>query len=165
MSVVRQVIPQPLVSLAIILLWLVLVGTLSYGQVLIALLLALFVPLFTSRFWPDQPKMGHPFTAMMLFGRVLYDIVVANIDVARRVLGPIPVLRPAWAEVPLDTDDFFVATLVGSIITLTPGTLTCDVDREKRMLLVHFLHVEDVDASISEIKERYEAPLKKVFKC
>jgi multicomponent K+:H+ antiporter subunit E len=58
-----------------------------------------------------------------------------------------------------------VATILGSIITLTPGTVSIDIDRERRILHVHALDVEDTAGLVSEIKTRYEAPLKEIFGC
>jgi len=106
-----------------------------------------------------------PFLVYPLFLVVLGDIIVANINVARLVLGPMSRLKPAFIEIPLDTDSDFVATILGSIITLTPGTVSIDIDRERRILHVHALDVEDTAALVSEIKTRYEAPLKEIFGC
>ena len=50
-------------------------------------------------------------------------------------------------------------------ITLTPGTVSVDIDQERHMLLVHALDVTDVPAAIDTIKRRYEAPLKEIFGC
>jgi multicomponent K+:H+ antiporter subunit E len=58
-----------------------------------------------------------------------------------------------------------VATILASIITLTPGTVSVDIDQERHMLLVHALDVTDVPAAIDTIKRRYEAPLKEIFGC
>jgi multicomponent K+:H+ antiporter subunit E len=68
-------------------------------------------------------------------------------------------------DVPLDTGDPYVATILGSIITLTPGTLTVDIDMDKRVVHIHGLDVPDQALLISEIKTRYEAPLKEIFGC
>ena len=97
--------------------------------------------------------------------RVLWDIVVANLEVARLVLGPSDRLHPAFIELPLDIDEPFVATVLASIITLTPGTVSVDIDRDRRMLLVHALDVTDIPAAIDTIKRRYEAPLTEIFGC
>ena len=50
-----------------------------------------------------------------------------------------------------------------STITLTPGTVSCDLSRDGRSLLVHCLHAPDPDAVLSEIKTRYESRLKEIF--
>jgi len=107
--------------------------------------------------------------AVRLIVRVLADIISANITVARQVLGPPDRLRPAFFHVPLSLDDPFVATLFGGIISLTPGTVTIDIetdaDGKPQRLFVHGLDVPDSAATIAEVKARYEAPLKEIFGC
>ena len=55
-----------------------------------------------------------------------------------------------------------VATLAG-IITMTPGTLSADLTDDRRYLLVHAFNVDDEQALVASIKERYEAPLREIF--
>jgi multicomponent K+:H+ antiporter subunit E len=85
------------------------------------------------------------------------------------VLGPPHKLRPAFFEVPLALDDPFVATLFGGIISLTPGTVTIDIEMARPgqpgRLFVHGLDVPDVARTIATVKARYEAPLKEIFGC
>jgi multicomponent K+:H+ antiporter subunit E len=85
--------------------------------------------------------------------------------VARIVLGNVDGIKSKFVDVPLDTDDAYVATILGSIITLTPGTLSIDVDMDKRVVHVHGLDVPDQSLLIDDIKTRYEAPLKEIFGC
>ena len=68
-------------------------------------------------------------------------------------------------QVPLDIQHEFTITLFASTISLTPGTVSADLSLDRRYLLVHSLHVTDIDAAIAEMKQRYEAPLKEVFEC
>jgi len=161
----RRVLPQPLVSLMILALWVAIAPAPSLGQVLLGGAIALAIPWFTHPFWPEAPRLARPGVAVRLFLQVLWDIVVANVEVARLVLGPTDRLHPAFIELPLEIEDPFVATVLASIITLTPGTLSVDIDRERRVLLVHALDVTDVPAAIDTIKRRYEAPLREIFGC
>jgi len=161
----HRLLPQPAMSLLILGLWLVLAPAPTTGQVIIGLVLALGLPRLTRRFWPDPPRLAHGGAALLLVGRVLGDIVAANLVVARQILGPTSRLRPGFLEVPLDLRDPFPATLLGSIVSLTPGTVSVDIDRERWVLLVHALHVEDASAAVAEIKARYEAPIRRVFGC
>ena len=161
----RRVLPQPLVSLMILALWVAIAPAPSLGQVLLGGAIALAIPWFTHPFWPEAPRLARPGVAVLLFLRVLWDIVVANVEVARLVLGPADRLHPVFIELPLEIEDPFVATVLASIITLTPGTLSVDIDRDRRVLLVHALDVTDVPAAIDTIKRRYEAPLREIFGC
>lgn len=160
-----RLLPLPFTSLAILGLWLILSSSYTFGSLVMGALVALLVPLWTVRFWPDRPVLRKPGKAVRLFLQVCRDIVAANIVVARQVLGPLDRIRPAFVDVPLDLDDPFVATMLGGIVTLTPGTVSIDIDMERRILHVHALDVPDADALIAEIKTRYEKPLKEIFGC
>jgi multicomponent K+:H+ antiporter subunit E len=92
-------------------------------------------------------------------------MLVANWAVARRVVGPVAALHPAFIEVPLDLCDPFAATVLGSIVSLTPGTVSIDVDRERWVLQVHALDAPEPEALVREIKQRYETPIKEIFAC
>lgn len=76
----------------------------------------------------------------------LWQIVLANIDVAYRVLHPRMPIAPRIIE--FDTTlrgDFSIVTLANSI-TLTPGTITILVEPEKGRFLVHAIAKESADA-------------------
>ena len=100
---------------------------------------------------------------LRLILRVLWDIVVSNIEVMRRVLGPESAIRPGFLRVPIELSDDWAITTLAGIITLTPGTLTADVAADRSYLLVHAFHVDDAQKIIDSIKTRYEAPLKEIY--
>ena len=95
--------------------------------------------------------------------RVAGDIVLANLELARRVLGPESRLMPRFVWVPLDTDSPWIVTTLAAIVTLTPGTLSADLSPDRRHPLVHAFNTADEDALIGEIKTRYEKPLLEIF--
>ncbi|MBB6226572.1 multicomponent K+:H+ antiporter subunit E [Polymorphobacter multimanifer] len=163
-----RVFPQPVTTTLIFVLWLALASSVDAGTLVLAAVLAVVLPLLTQGFWPSPPRLRRPLVAARLAGRVLIDIITANWVVARQVLGPVRKLRPAFFEVPVALDDPFVATLLGGIISLTPGTVTINielVDGKPVRLFVHGLDVPDEAATVAEIKARYEAPLKEMFGC
>jgi multicomponent K+:H+ antiporter subunit E len=160
-----RLFPLPFTSLAILGLWLVLASSYTAGSLVLGALVAVAIPMWTVRFWPDRPLLRRPLKAAAFFLLVCRDIIAANIQVARQVLGPLDRIRPGFVEVPLDLEDPFVATLLAGIVTLTPGTVSIDVDMERKVLSVHALDVPDPSALIAGIKSRYEAPLKEMFGC
>ena len=105
MSLRERLLPQPVLTLVIATLWLVLASDASAGNVLLALTIGLLIPPFTSAFWPGRPENFRLGPAVRLLVVVLYDILVANIAVARIVLGNVDRIRPAFVDVPLDTAD------------------------------------------------------------
>lgn len=165
MSLHQRLLPQPFVTLAIVVLWMLLATSPSLGNLLLGLAVGLAIPPMTQSFWPDRPQTFRPLMAVRLAIVVFYDIVKANLEVARLVLGPIERIRPSFVEIPLDTGHPFVATIFGSIVSLTPGTVSIEIDSAKRILLVHALDVADEATLIATAKARYEAPLMEIFGC
>ena len=162
---IRALVPQPGLTLTILGLWLVLSKSVDVGAVLLGLAAGVAAPLLTRPFWPDAPRVRSPRAAARLFAVFVYDVIVANFEVARLVLGPVSRLRSDFVDVPLEIDDPFVATLLGSIVSLTPGTVTTHIDMEARILRVHALDVADPQALVETIVARYQRPLKETFGC
>ncbi|MFT4149388.1 MAG: Na+/H+ antiporter subunit E [Paracoccaceae bacterium] len=160
----KRLIPHPVLSLALFLLWLLLVNGLAPGSLLMAGLLALVLPHLAGRWWPNPAPVRHlPLLAAYVV-LVLRDIVVANIQVARIILFmPRDRIRSAWIAVPVDLRSAEAITLLAGTITMTPGTVTADMTADGRVLLIHSLHAPDPDAVRDEIKSRYEARLKRIF--
>ena len=161
----RSWFPHPGLSVFMLLLWLLLANDVSVGQVVLGSILAWVIPWLTQGFWPESLRLRHPLVLIKFVLVVFWDILVANMILAVRILGPINKLQPAFMQVPLDIHHEFTITLFASTISLTPGTVSADLSLDRRYLLVHSLHVTDIDAAIAEMKQRYEAPLKEVFEC
>ena len=156
--------PHPYLSLTLGLLWILLVNHLHLGSLILALILATLIPLLTAPWWPDRPKVRHPFGLIGYLLVVIHDVIVASFQVARIILFlPAGQIRSAWIAVPLDLTSPEAISLLAGTITMTPGTLTADVSADGRALLVHALHAPDPDAVRDEIKTRYEARLKRIF--
>ena len=165
MSLTRYslMLPQPRLTLVLVLVWLLLNNSLAPGPILLGLLLGWLIPLFTRRFWPETLQFHAPLTLLRFVGVVLWDILVANLTVAGLILGQTGKLRPAFFEVPLDLKGEIGISLLANTISLTPGTVSLELSPDHSSLRVHALDAPDPDALVQEIKERYEAPLKKVF--
>ena len=161
----RRWLPHPLLSLCLLLVWMLLMNDLSLGHLLLGALLGWAIPLLTQVFWINPPRVYKPLKLTLFLLRVLGDIVVANLQVAKLILGPTAKLRPAFVEIPMLLEDELALTMLTSIISLTPGTVSADLSDDRSMLLVHGLDVPDAEAMVAEIKQRYEAPLLEVFTC
>jgi multicomponent K+:H+ antiporter subunit E len=158
-------LPQPLFSLCLWLIWLLLGNTLAPGQILLGALIALTLPLFTVRFWPDRPRLRRPWKLLSYLAMLLWDITLANLVVARLILDPTRKLRPAFIRLPLDLCNDFAIVVLANTISLTPGTVSADLSLDRRTLLIHALDVEDEEELIVHIKYRYERPLQEIFEC
>ena len=155
--------PAPLLSLAVFAVWLLLVGSFDPAHLLLAAVLAIALPRAAHRLRGEPARMRRPRLAARLALRVLGDIVLSNIEVARRILGPESRIQPAFIWLPLDIENpHGIATLAG-IITMTPGTLSAELAPDRRHLLVHCFHLDEAAATIAQIKQRYETPLREIF--
>ena len=154
--------PHPLVSVIVFISWLMLAHSIEMASILFALLIAVIIPRMVKPFIDNTPNI-HWIPAIKLLLVVLKDIVTANINVAKLVLGPTKNLHPKWFRVPLDTDYEEVNALLAMIITTTPGTVSAGIDQERGDILVHALSTDDEAAEIALIKERYEQPLIEIF--
>ncbi|MGE8497715.1 MAG: Na+/H+ antiporter subunit E [Pseudomonas sp.] len=161
----KRWLPHPTLTVLLILLWLLLVNTINPGQLLMGAFLGWLIPLVTRNFLLDVPPVRKPLALCLFMGRVFYDIVVANVHVAKLVLGPPHRLRPAFVEVPMAIENNFVLAVLTSILSLTPGTVSAGLSADHKMLLLHGLDIPDGDALIAELKSRYEAPLMEIFQC
>lgn len=160
----KRLFPHPIVSCLIAAVWLALNSSLAPLHLAAAAALAVALPLALGHLLDDPVHVHKPWTAVRLALVVLWDIVVANLAVARRVLGPVARLRPGFVTVPLEpTTHPDAAALLASIIALTPGTVSVDIDEARTRILVHVLDLADPAALVAEIKRRYERPLNEVF--
>lgn len=163
---IRRVLPHPLLSVALLVVWLLLVNSTSPGAVVFGAVVALLIPPFSTRFWAQAPHLRRPSILLGLLPTVLWDIVVANVTVAWIILTrPSRRLRPHFLEIPLDVTDPYAIVALASIITLTPGTVSVQLDRRRAILHVHALDCPDPQAAIRTIKARYEQPLGRLFEC
>jgi multicomponent K+:H+ antiporter subunit E len=158
-----RLLPHPLLTPALATVWLLLNNSAAPGHILLGLLLGWLIPLFTLRFWPEPVRLRRPWRLLRFLAVVLYDIVMANLVVARLILGNPARLRPAFIEVPLEVRSELAISLLANTICLTPGTVSARLSEDRRTLLVHALDAPDPDAVRDQIKARYEAPLKEVF--
>jgi multicomponent K+:H+ antiporter subunit E len=159
----RRLLPHPYRSLAIVVLWLSLNNSIDPGQVVLGLLIGWLLPLLVGHFWPTTVVMQRPWRAVAFAGIVIKDVILANLRVARAILGPPGRLRPGFIRVPLDLQSDVGITVLAQTITLTPGTVSADITPDRRTLIVHYLDEGDPEALIAEIKSRYERPIMEMF--
>jgi multicomponent K+:H+ antiporter subunit E len=161
---IARILPHPGLTVLLIAMWMVMVGEVSFGALFLGSIIGVTVPIFTAPWWPGRPRVRFV-PAMSYAGLVLWDIIVANFQVAAIILfKPNRNLRPAWLTVPLDLTSPEAITVFAGTISLTPGTVSTDVSACGRFLLVHALHAPDPAAEVAKVKARYEARLREVFR-
>lgn len=90
---------------------------------------------------PDTLVIGsRPIAGLKLLLYFLWKLAQASIAVAWEVVTPGDRTNPAVITVPLHTSSEGIITSVANMVSLTPGTLTLDVDPGTRTLYIHVLH-------------------------
>jgi len=95
-----------------------------------------------------QPKIVFKFIFYVL--RLSLDIIMAGIDVAKRVLRPKLLISPGIVEIETPLSDEIQISLNANSITLTPGTITIDAEKTKdgSRFLVHCISQQAVSEII-----------------
>lgn len=163
MTIMARLLPHPILSPTLTGLWLLLVNSITPGQIVLGLLLGWMIPLLTQRFWPEVVTIHKPFTLLRYIGILLWDIIMANFTVARLILGDLDRLKPVFIQLPLSVTSDLAISLLANSITLTPGTVSARLSEDRRYLLIHALNEADPDTLIATIKQRYERPLQEIF--
>ena len=161
---IARILPHPLLTLTLVVVWQMLVNYVSLGTLVFGLILGIVIPLITAPYWPDRPRLKNPAMIVEFILVVLWDIVVANVVVAKTILFTRnTAMHPAWVSIPLDLRTPEAITVLAGTITMTPGTVSSDVAADGRSLLVHCLDAPDPDSVRDDIKNRYERRLKEIF--
>ncbi len=159
----RRILPQPLLSLILLISWLVINNSLHPASIVMGAIVALVIPWITHRFWEIRAVVKSPVALLGYLGVVMVDIIRANFVVARQVLGPNRALRSQLFRMDLHLQGALPVSILAATITLTPGTVSCRISPDQSHLWVHALHADDLTEEIAEIKQRYESRLLRVF--
>ena len=159
----NRLLPHPGLSMLLVVMWMAMVNDLTFGTLFLGLVVGLGVPLFTAPWWPGRPRVRF-IPAVAYLGVVVWDIIIANFEVAAIVLFKrTRDLSPAWLVVPLELTTPEAITVFAGTISLTPGTVSSDISACGKYLLVHALHAPDPAATVAQVKARYEARLVRIF--
>lgn len=122
------------------------IGLWSMEEILFGFILSLIVGFVTGRiFVKEDFRMLNPvrwltFVAYAI-GPFFIGMAKANIDVAYRVItGKI---NPGIVKISPDLKTDLGITMLANSITLTPGTLSVDIDEDKNDLYIHWINVNE----------------------
>ncbi len=126
------------------------------GQFLMGLVVGLPIAFLFRRLFDDRIDLTGTLRAIpyvllyvLTFSR---EVVVANVDVAYRVLAPGTRIEPEVILIPLRVRTDLGVTTIANSITITPGTITQDYDAEDNALFVHVIDGRDPEAVVEPIR-------------
>jgi multicomponent K+:H+ antiporter subunit E len=161
----RFYFPDPFNFILLFVVWLLLTHQFDFGNILLAAILAWLIPLGVSRVRTEAVPIRKPLKMISFLGLLLVDIIISNLVVAKQVLGA-PERLAAWiCRHTAGPEKALPITILASTISLTPGTVSIEISKDRKTLYVHALHVEREAKLVDRIKYRYEKPLKEIFGC
>ncbi len=101
--------------------------------------------------------------AVGLLLRFIGQVLIAGFDTAWQILRPYKRPVPLFIRISYGPMTPRGAAVLGSLITLTPGTTTLDIDPERHELLLHMLDGSDPAGAVASIRHHFEAPLLRLF--
>ncbi len=142
----------------------------DWQHLVVGIFIAGFVAYLTGDLFITRPHLlKHPLRYWYFFVYYLplffWECLKANLDVAYRVLHPKTPINPGIVKVKTSLKTDTALTFLANSITLTPGTLTVDIDKDNGILYVHWIDVkaEDIESATRIIVERFEKILRKIF--
>jgi len=157
-------------ALVLTLIWAALQGSFSIGNLLFGFVLGLTIVLFARPLYAsgdDREPTGSSaslrpirrFWRFVVLVLVFFrELIISSVQVASYIVSPRLQIRSGIVEYPLDVATDLEITALANLITLTPGTMTLDVDPDQKRLYVHSMTVESDDGRevVEEIKNSLE---------
>lgn len=159
-----RLIPHPLLTVALVLMWLLLTSF-SVGHLVLGTLIALVAAWTVERLQPARPRIRRWSAIPRLMGVVIWDILKSNITVVRVLLfgANHPNYHSGFVELRLTLRDQNALALLAIILTATPGTAWLEYEGEDGRLLLHVLDLRSEDDWQALIRDRYEILLMEIF--
>lgn len=134
-----------LISLLLAIVWMIVIGEFSPLSLLLGFLLAYTLVALAWGGGDSFRYFRRAWLAIRFFIYFIWELIIANLRIAIYTLSPLSNLRPGILAIELEEMSDIEITVLGCLITLTPGTLTLDVSDDKRVMFVHFMHLDDPD--------------------
>jgi len=152
-----------------LLIWLGLTWSLAPVSVAVGAVVALLATFLTWDMFNPRFSMQHfptrTFWFLVYIPMFFWECFKANLDVAYRVSHPTVPIHPGIVKVKTLLKSDLGITFLANSITLTPGTLSVDVDRDEGYIYVHWIEVKhkDPEGATRDIIRRFEPIIRRIF--
>ncbi|MFQ5837460.1 MAG: Na+/H+ antiporter subunit E [Thermoplasmata archaeon] len=149
----------PYAVLAMAITWMFLKGSITILAFVEGLFFALLTVFTTRAIIKPEIRQTFPRVLRRLpsylayFGFFAKSVIQGNLDVSYRALHPRLPVYPGILAVNIEGRSELEVAMMANTITLTPGTLTMDVDMDKKLMFVHTINARDLERVRRDIKE------------
>lgn len=151
-----------------VLVWFALTG-LSLQEIIAGIIFAALISLLAGHFLITTEKRSHLlkriYFMVIYFFIFLWEMIKANIHVAYLVLHPLCPIKPGIVKIKTSLTKDSALTVLCNSITLTPGTLSLDINKEKQEIYIHWIDVKtvDIEEATRQIAGKFDNVLKEIF--
>lgn len=153
-----------LLNVILTLVWIALTGQFTYVNLFFGFTISFLVLWVISNNSEDRKYFTFTFKVIGFFFFFLFEMIKANIDVAKEVLSIKYKMKPGIVKMELEAQTDLEITLLATLISLTPGTLVIDISHDRKMIFIHGIHLEDREKFLHSIKYGLERPLLNILR-
>ncbi len=154
------------------LVWIALTSASDIQEVITGLVLSLAVSLIAGRFLITTVKKKKLLPRILAFIKYLFvfiwEMIKANLHVAYIVLHPMLPIKPGIVKIKTTLTKESALTVLADSITLTPGTMSVDINPEAGELYIHWIDIvskepTDITENTRNISLKFDKILSEVF--
>ena len=160
---------KAILFVAAFLTWIFLAWAIDLQHIIAGVLVGLLVSIVTSDIFENKPAVFRRPSRYLWFLYYcllfIWECLKANLDGAYRVIHPDAPIKPGIVKVRTTLKSDAGLTFLANSLTLKPGTMTVDIDKEKGFLYVHWVDVQsqEIDKATELVVSRFERVLKRIF--
>lgn len=142
-------------NLVLALAWCALRGDLSLGNLTMGFAIGYLALRVPGRGSPNRYfHKGRELLSFVVY--LVGEIAISALRIAYDVITPRHHMRPAILRVPLDARTDAEITVLSALLSLTPGSVVVDLAGDRSAVFVHFMYVDDPEATIARTKRQME---------
>lgn len=153
-----------IINIGLALIWALMTESFTFASILFGVVASYLVLWFLSPLVGGEAYFRKVPQCLRFALFILKELVVANLRIAWHIVTPSSFFKPGVLAVPLEPMSEVEVAVLANIVTLTPGSFTVDVSRDRSVLYVHMMDIDDIEAARQSIKDQYEKPLLEVLR-
>jgi len=151
-----------------LLIWILITTVFSIPSLIVGIIVALITSIFAGEMLiitERKFRLKRIWYTIEYIVKFTWELIKANFHVAYIVIHPLLPIKPGIVKVRTKLKRDSALTMLANSITLTPGTLTVDIDVDKQILYVHWIDVKftDIEETTEFVGGRFEKLLEEIF--
>jgi multicomponent Na+:H+ antiporter subunit E len=163
MKKIMKIFEDKKLILGLAIFWFLLTGEFTVYNITIGFTIIFFIVYVSDVILEDNNQMPERiklFNFIKFIVYVIIDIYKSSIIHMMRIIKNKS--KPIVIDVQLETDNAFIASLIANAITLTPGTITLEVEKNYMLKVLTIIeNEEEIEKIKNDIVRRYEKVLTK----